>query len=119
MTPLRASASPSYSGTEPAPSVNAPPKNHTMTGRFSLAAAAPVHTFRYKQSSLACGEPSMTAMLSLPCPAGWMQTSPNLLALRTPFHFGTGCGACQRNAPTGGAANGITFNPRIPGDDLA
>src|SRR6185295_15089403 len=46
-----------------------------------------------------------------------MHTLPNLLALRTPFHFATGCGACQRSAPTGGAANGIPLKARIPGDD--
>ena len=47
-----------------------------------------------------------------------MQTLPNLLASRTPFHFATGCGGCQRSAPTGGAANGIPLNARTPGEDI-
>ena len=46
-----------------------------------------------------------------------MQTLPNLLASRTPSHFATGCGAAQRSAPTGGAANGMPLNARTPADD--
>ena len=82
---------------------------------MSFAPAAGVHTFKYKQSSLTGGEPSITAMLSRGRSAfrwsGWMQTLPNLLASRTPSHFATGCGGCQRSAPTGGAANGMPLKP--------
>src|SRR6478736_8937525 len=64
----------------------------------------------------------MFAMLRRACgpldgPGGWMQTLPYLLASRTPLHFATGCGAVQRNAPTGGAANGMPLNARMPGAD--
>src|SRR4051794_10537697 len=64
----------------------------------------------------------MFAMLSRACgpldgPDGWMQTLPYLLASRTPLHFATGCGAVQRNAPIGGAANGMPLNARMPGAD--
>src|SRR5215471_18385268 len=117
MTPFFASAVPSYRGTDPPPSVNAPPNHQIITGRFSVADAAPVHTLRYRQSSLVGGEPSMFAMLSRPWPGGWMQTLPYLLASRTPLHFATGCGAVQRSAPTGGAANGMPLNARMPGAD--
>jgi hypothetical protein len=41
-----------------------------------------------------------------------MQRGPNWLALRTLFHFFTGCGSLQRNAPTGGCANGIPLKLR-------
>ena len=36
-----------------------------------------------------------------------MQAGPGFTASRTPSHGATGCGACQRSAPTGGAANGM------------
>jgi hypothetical protein len=46
-----------------------------------------------------------------------MHTLPNLSASRTPVHFATGCGAAHRNAPIGGAANGMPLNARMPVDD--
>src|SRR5690348_11065159 len=37
----------------------------------------------------------------------WTQRFPKLVASRTPGHFSAGCGGCQRDGPTGGAAYGI------------
>ena len=51
-TPLLASCSPLLTGTDVAPPVNPPPYIHTKTGRLSVLVLAPVHTFRYRQSSL-------------------------------------------------------------------
>ena len=42
-----------------------------------------------------------------------MQRGAYSVAARTPDHFATGCGARQRFAPTGGAANGMPLNTRI------
>src|SRR5215467_13899109 len=47
------------------------------------------------------------------------QRGPNSVALRTPLHGFTGCGAFHRNGPTGGAANGIPRKTRTPGDAAA
>jgi hypothetical protein len=41
-----------------------------------------------------------------------MQRGPNAVAAFTPSHFGAGCGAFQRSAPTGGAAYGMPLNTR-------
>src|SRR5258708_6538224 len=43
-----------------------------------------------------------------------MQLALNSTAWRTPSQFLTGCGAFQRNSPTGGAVNGIPRKMRIP-----
>ena len=37
----------------------------------------------------------------------WVQSDPSRVASLTPSHAGTGCGARQRKAPTGGWANGM------------
>jgi len=96
--------------------VYAPPKIQNITGRRSDADCAAVHTFRYRQSSLAAGESGRsTETFRRPTPFGWTQTLPNLSVWRTPFHFAIGCGARQRSSPTGGAANGMPLNTRTPG----
>ena len=41
-----------------------------------------------------------------------MQCGPNSVALRTPSHGCTGCGAFQRSSPTGGAAKGMPRKTR-------
>ena len=43
-----------------------------------------------------------------------MQRAPNVAACFTPVHGATGCGACHRSAPTGGAAYGTPRNARTP-----
>src|SRR5829696_5346980 len=43
-----------------------------------------------------------------------MHWLPKAVARRGSIHFGTGCGGCQRSAPTGGAANGIPLKLRRP-----
>jgi hypothetical protein len=43
-----------------------------------------------------------------------MQSELYWVAVRTPVQFAAGCGARQRNGPTGGAANGTPFQLAIP-----
>src|SRR5262245_54969868 len=43
-----------------------------------------------------------------------MQLAPYSAAFFSPVHGFTGCGACQRSAPTGGAANGMPLNDATP-----
>ena len=100
--PRRAKAVPSYSGSDAAPRVSAPPWNHTMTGRRPRAPAGR-QTLRYRQSSLT-GAPSEASPAR---GAGCRQAGPNALAARSVRHGATGCGARQRSAPTGGAAYGM------------
>src|SRR5204862_386414 len=78
-----------------------------MTGSFSLADFAGVHTFRYRQSSLT-GE-------VLPCEfAACMQALAKASAFFTPVHAFTGAGAFQRRSPTGGAAKGMPLKMEMP-----
>src|SRR5215510_493139 len=81
-----------------------------MTGSDSLALFAGVHTLRYRQSSLT---PS-GARKSLAAAASCMQLNAKDEACLTPVHGLTGCGAFQRSAPTGGAANGMALNDAMP-----
>ena len=77
-----------------------PPWNQTITGRFSEAEAAPVQTFRDRQSSLNLHSGLGTTCRGSVCG----QKLPKVSALRTPCHGTGGCGARQRRSPTGGAA---------------
>src|SRR2546423_2604729 len=43
-----------------------------------------------------------------------MHSALNASAFLTPFHAAAGCGAFQRRAPIGGAANGMPLNTRTP-----
>jgi hypothetical protein len=43
-----------------------------------------------------------------------MQSLPYAVVSRVPFQAMAGCGARQRNAPTGGAANGMPFQLMTP-----
>ena len=43
-----------------------------------------------------------------------VQRAPNVAACFTPVHGATGCGACHRSAPTGGAVYGTPRNARTP-----
>src|SRR5262245_32073215 len=81
-----------------------------MTGSDSLALFAGVQTLRYRQSSLT---PS-GALKIFAAAASCMQLRANEEACLTPVHGLTGCGAFQRSAPTGGAANGMPLNDEIP-----
>src|SRR5215831_9579426 len=81
-----------------------------MTGSASLALLAGVQTLRYRQSSLT---PS-GALKILAAAASCMQLRANDEACLTPVHGLTGCGAFQRSAPTGGAANGMPLNDEMP-----
>src|SRR5688572_14260075 len=103
--PLRASASPSYCGWDPAPDLSDPPYDHTMTGLRSEADAAAVQTFRYRQSSLT------SRAVPWPC----MHRGPNDEASRTSLHDWTGCGGRHLSGPTGGAANGTPLKTRTSG----
>src|SRR5262249_40082497 len=75
---------------------------------------AGVHTFKYRQSSL-IGLSARSRKIMSEKIGACMQRVPNSVALRTPLQFFTGCGAFQRNSPTGGAANGIPRKTRTPG----
>src|ERR1044071_9032022 len=75
-----------------------------MTGRFSPSEAAEVQMLRYRQSSLD----------SAAAPEPWAQGSAKAEACLTPLQGMTGCGACQRRLPTGGAANGIPLKAATP-----
>src|SRR4249919_1045975 len=46
--------------------------------------------------------------------ASCMQLGPYADACLMPVHGVTGCGAFQRDAPTGGAANGMPLNEAMP-----
>ena len=93
--------------------VNAPPCDHTITGRRSEADAASVHTLRYKQSSLIGVAVDVAPPRPPAPPLGCMHRAPNWSAERTPAQLRTGCGGRHRNGPTGGAANGMPLNTRM------
>src|SRR3954466_14598729 len=78
-----------------------------MTGSRSFAAFAGVQTFSERQSSLIEG----TCVYGL---AACTHPGPKLSACFTPDQGCTRCGAFQRSAPTGGAANGIPLNDTMP-----
>src|SRR5688572_11313893 len=59
---------------------------------------------RYRQSSLDSGS----------APESWAQGSAKAVVCLTPLQGITGCGACQRRSPTGGAANGIPLKAATP-----
>src|SRR5688572_21884426 len=80
-----------------------------MTGRRSLEESAAVQTFKYRQSSLVGGGAFAFGPPAPPC----VQRGAYSVAVLTPDHFATGCGARQRFAPTGGAANGIPLKVRM------
>src|SRR5947207_3121712 len=104
MTPCLTNCTPEKSAWEPLPNTNAPPWIHTMTGSLApFLAAAVAHTFRNKQSSDEVFEIESVPREKPTC----AQSAPNLVALRTPFQVGKGCGGRQRYSPTGGAAYGI------------
>src|SRR5207244_2390349 len=80
-------------------------------GRRSENDFAPVHTFKYRQSSLVggAGAPPRPPP-GAPCRHRGLNSS----ALRMPSHFATGCGGLQRRAPVGGAAKGMPLKAAIP-----
>src|SRR6478672_7481782 len=82
-----------------------------MTGRAASSHAG-VHTFRYKLSSLECAAllPSMRAIGV----SAWADSEPKRVASRTPSQPASRTGGRNRRAPTGGAANGMPRNTRIP-----
>jgi hypothetical protein len=62
--------------------------------------------FRYRQSSLVFWTPAYWKYTEV-CERGFcMHCGAYSVAARTPCHGTTGCGGCQRSAPSGGAANG-------------
>src|SRR5688572_9946232 len=75
-----------------------------MTGRFSPSEVAEVQMLRYRQSSLD----------SAAAPVPWAQGSAKAEVCLTPLQGMTGCGACQRRSPTGGAAKGIPLKAATP-----
>src|SRR6185295_484057 len=83
-----------------------------MTGRFSLADFAPVHTLRYKQSSLMgfFGIRNSSDHMLKGTGSACMGLGPKLSHLRTPSQGFTGCGSFHLRSPTGGAAKGIPLN---------
>jgi len=74
-----------------------------------------VHTFKYKQSSLIGFSGIKYSLLQTmnglgsPC----IGLALNAVQTLTSFHGATGCGAFQRNAPMGGAANGMPLYTSI------
>src|SRR5438046_949396 len=75
-----------------------------MTGSFApFFALDGAHTFRNRQSSEEVLEIESAPRGKPIC----AQSAPNLVASRTPFQVGKGCGGRQRYSPTGGAAYGI------------
>src|SRR5690606_20370978 len=89
-----------------------------MIGSFSPAFLAGVQMLSVRQSSLI---PVKLGVSVAPfggkrCGAGGCtQTSPNLVASRTPCHDLGSCGCFQRRSPTGAAANGMPLNTVTPG----
>src|SRR5882672_1977770 len=81
-----------------------------MTGRRSRADFAGVHTFKYKQSSLAPAGDPVNRSIAGSC----TQLGPNAVALLVPDQATTGCGFFQRNSPRGDAANGMPLNDAMP-----
>src|SRR4051812_48708841 len=59
---------------------------------------------RYRQSSLDTGA----------APESWAQGSAKAVVCLIPLQGITGCGACQRSSPTGGAANGTPLKAATP-----
>ncbi len=100
----RASRSPSYRLSALEPATNPPPGIETSTGRRAFALRAGVQTLRVRQSSPICCLGT--------APGGCGQESENVLLTRMPSQTFTGCGARQRNSPTGGAAYGIPLYTR-------
>src|ERR1700676_1725773 len=83
-----------------------------MTGRFSPADFAPVHTLRYRQSSLMGSFGIWNSSDHMLKGKGFacMGLGPKLSHLRTPIQGFTGCGSFHLRSPTGGAAKGIPLN---------
>src|SRR5580693_5086629 len=110
--PFLAMASPSYMGTALPPLRKPPPYIHTMTGRFSPADFAAVHTLRYRQSSLmgSLGIRNSSDHMLIGTGFSCMGLGPKLSHLRTPPQGFTGCGSFHLRSPTGGAAKGIPLN---------
>src|SRR4051794_18574701 len=96
-------------GTALPPLLKPPPYIHTSTGLFSLEEVAPVHTFRYRQSSLMGSFGIKNSALHMLKGAGADCIG---LALKvshffTLVHGAGGCGAFHLRSPTGGAAKGM------------
>ena len=89
---------PLYQSKEPAPVQNAPPCNHSKTGRRAPSAAG-VAMVRVRQSS-PWGS-SKSPMAARKREAGWGGMGPLRLASRTPLQGAMGCGVAKRKAPTG------------------
>src|SRR4051794_39595451 len=96
-------------GTALPPLLKPPPYIHTSTGLFSLGEIAPVHTFRYRQSSLMGSFGIKNSALHMLNGAGEACIGLGLKASHffTPVHGVGGCGTFHLNSPTGGAAKGI------------
>ena len=110
--PCFANHSPSVRGSDAEPAAKPPPWKTTSTGRFSPAARAVVHTFRYRQSSpMPASRETSGSPNIVPC----MQRVPQVSALRVPVQGATGWGAFQRSGPTGGAAKGTPRKTRTDG----
>src|SRR5215469_456616 len=106
--PVLESITPS-GGHSPDPSKLPPPCTHTSTGNAFDGRSSGVHTFRYRHASSVTifWMPSISGSQGLGICG---HAGPHASTLRTPLHFGGGCGARQRNSPTGCAANGIPKN---------
>src|SRR6478752_5269334 len=96
-------------GTAVPPEPKPPPYIHTSTGLFSPDDVAPVHTFRYKQSSLIGSLGIRNSALHMLKGAGdaCIGLGPKASHFFTPVQGVAGCGAFHLSSPTGGAAKGI------------
>src|SRR5437588_2743879 len=95
-------------GTALPPLEKPPPYIQTSTGLFSVDEFAPVHTFRYKQSSLIGSLGIKNSALHMLKGAGdaCIGLGPNVSHFFTPVHGAASCGAFHLSSPTGGAAKG-------------
>src|ERR1700761_5934122 len=89
---------------------------YTSTARRSFADRAAVQTFKYRQSSLIDFSGIRYSSVHIRKGTGLfcIGLGPNCVQSRTPLQGAAGCGARHRNAPTGGAANGIPLNTCTP-----
>src|SRR4030095_3593340 len=93
MSPRVARFLPSYSGSEPEPSVKPPPWIQKKTGRFALSAAG-VYTLRYRQSSSRGPLAAVPGIGLVP----WIAELANAFAGRTPAQAWAG-GVAAKGRP--------------------
>ena len=100
-----------------------PPRVVDVTAAVDEAAAVDPHHHRalpaaaHRRASRrsASGSPRWSPCVPRP---SCMHCGPGLLPSRRSFHGAAGCGGCQRNGPSGGAAYGMPWNKPVVRGDL-